>query len=118
MATEPQPDDDAWIEKVVEIAGSLGFNKMRLRWKLLRWQESRRKARRWREQRIAHIGYKHKTCQEGGAVQARGEVICTRCGARLPRRTMQVLQRVGLTTPEFLSMSTLLVLGLIGVHLR
>jgi rhomboid protease GluP len=118
MGTEPQRDDDAWIERVVEIGGSLGFNKMRLRWKLLRWQESRRKARRWREQRIAHIRYEHKTCAECGAVQDRGEAICTRCRAKLTSRTLQVLQRVGLTTPEFLSMSTLLVLSFIGVHLR
>ena len=118
MGTEPPPDDDAWIEKVVELAGSLGFNKMRLRWKLLRWQESRRKARRWREQRIAHIRYEHKTCHECGAVQDRGEATCTRCGAKLSSRTLQVLQRIGLTTPEFLSMATLLVLGFIGVHLR
>ena len=113
-----QPADDAWIEKVVDIAGSLGFNKMRLRWKLLRWQESRRKARRWREQRMAHIGYQHKTCHECGAVQDRNEAICTRCGAKLTSRALQVLQRIGLTTPEFLSMSTVLVLVLIGVHLR
>lgn len=118
MGNPPPPDDDAWIEKVVGIAGSLGFNKMRLRWKLIRWQESRRKARRWREQRMAHIGYQHKTCQECGAVQDRSEAICTQCGAKLTRRALQVLQRIGLTTPEFLSMSTLLVLALIGVHLR
>lgn len=118
MGNTPPADDDAWIEKVVDIAGSLGFNKMRLRWKLIRWQESRRKARRWREQRIAHIGYQHKTCHECGAVQDRSEAICTQCGAKLTSRTLQVLQRIGLTTPEFLSMSTVLVLALIGVHLR
>lgn len=118
MATDPAPDDDAWIEKLVAVAGALGFNRMRVRWKLLRWQESRRKSRRWREQRIAHIRYEHKTCPECGAVQDRAEAVCTRCGAKLTSRTLQVLQRIGLTPPEFLSMSTLLVLALIGVHLR
>ena len=34
---EPTGDGD-WIEKVVNVAGALGFNKMRLRWKLIRWQ--------------------------------------------------------------------------------
>src|SRR6185295_15033722 len=105
-APAPRPDDDAWIEKVVGIAGALGFNQMRVRWKLIRWQESRRKARRWREQRIAHISYQHKTCHECGAVQDRNEAICTQCGAKLTSRTLQVLQRIGLTTPEFVSMST------------
>jgi membrane associated rhomboid family serine protease len=115
---ESKRDDDAWIEKVVDTAGALGFNKMRVRWKLIRWQESRRKARRWREQRIAHISYQHKICHECGAVQDRDEAICTQCGAKLSSRALQVLQRIGLTTPEFLSMSTVLVLVLIGVHLR
>lgn len=118
MGTEPPPDDDAWIEKLVDVAGALGFNKMRVRWKLLRWQESRRKARRWREQRIAHIRYEHKTCPECGAVHDRSDAICTQCGAKLTSRTVQVLQRIGLTTPELLSMSTLLVLAFLGVHLR
>ena len=31
MSDEPQKNDDAWIEKVVNLAGNLGFNKMRLR---------------------------------------------------------------------------------------
>jgi membrane associated rhomboid family serine protease len=118
MENEQKPDDDAWIEKVVEAAGSLGFNKMRVRWKLLRWQESRRKARRWREQRIAHIRYEHKTCPECGAVQDRDEAICTRCGAKLTSRQMQMLQRIGLTAPELMSMSSLLAIAMLGVYLR
>ena len=50
MSDEPEKkeDGDAWIEKVVNVAGHLGFNKMRLRWKLIRWQENRRKAARRR----------------------------------------------------------------------
>jgi len=117
-APSPRPDDDAWIEKVVDVAGSLGFNKMRLRWKLIRWQESRRRSRRRREQQIAHIRYEHKTCPECGAIHDRSEARCTRCGAKLTSRAMQVLQRIGLTTPEFLSMSTMLALVLLGVYLR
>jgi membrane associated rhomboid family serine protease len=115
---EPRPDDDAWIEKVVGVAGALGFNQMRMRWKLIRWQERRRKARRWREQRIAHIRYEHKTCPECGAVQDRNEAICTSCSARLGSRGVQVLQRVGLSMPRALSMSTLLALALLGVYFR
>lgn len=115
---EPRPDDDAWIEKVVGVAGALGFNRMRVRWKLIRWQESRRKARRWREQRITHIRYEHKTCPECGAVQDRNEAICTSCGARLGSRGAQVLQRIGLSMPRALSMSTVLALALLAVYFR
>src|SRR5262245_26385646 len=118
MGNEPPADDDAWIEKVVAIAGSLGFNKMRVRWKLIRWQESRRKARRWREQRIAHIRYEHKTCPECGAVQDRNEAICTGCGAKLTSRRMQMLQRIGLTSPELISMSSLLAVAFVAVYFR
>jgi len=118
MGNEPQPDADAWIEKVVKVAGALGLNRMRVRWKLLRWQESRRKARRWREQRIEHIRYQHKTCSECGAVQDKNEAICTGCGAKLIGRGIQVLQRIGLTMPRVVSMSTLLALGLLGVYVR
>ena len=118
MGTEPPADDDAWIERVVEVAGTLGFNRMRVRWKLIRWQESRRKARRWREQRIDHIRYQHKTCPECGSVQDRAEAICTRCAAKLPSRGMQVLHRLGLTMPQAVSMSTVLALALLGVYIR
>lgn len=115
---ERRPDDDAWIEKVVGVAGALGFNQMRVRWKLIRWQESRRKARRWREQRMTHIRYEHKTCSECGAVQDRAEAVCTRCGAKLTGRGIQVLQRIGLSMPKALSMSTVLALALLGVYFR
>lgn len=122
MAEEQNPeqrqDDDAWIEKLVSVAGALGFNQMRVRWKLIRWQETRRKARRWREQRIAHIRYEHKTCPECGAVQDRSEAICTSCGARLGSRGIQVLQRIGLSMPQAISISTVLALAILAVYLR
>ncbi|HMG53689.1 MAG TPA: rhomboid family intramembrane serine protease [Kofleriaceae bacterium] len=116
MGHDPQADDDAWIEQVVKVAGALGFNQMRLRWKLMRWQDGRRKARNRREQRLAHIRYQHKTCPECSAVQDRDEPVCTRCGAKLPRRGMQVLQRIGLTAPQALSVSTVLAIALLGVY--
>ncbi|HEX7842463.1 MAG TPA: rhomboid family intramembrane serine protease, partial [Kofleriaceae bacterium] len=118
MGDEPNSEHEAWIEKLVGIAGALGFNQMRVRWKLIRWQESRRKARRWREQRIAHIRYQHKTCPECGAVQDRNEAICTRCGARLSSRRVQVLQRIGLSMPQAISVSTVLAIAILGVYLR
>jgi len=52
------------------------------------------------------------------AIHDRTEAVCTQCGAKLTSRTMQVLQRIGLTPPEFLSMSTVLALVLLGVYLR
>ena len=70
VSEDPKQDGD-WIEKVVDVAGKLGFNKMRLRWKLIRWQENRRKAARRREQQVQHITYAHKTCPECGKKKLR-----------------------------------------------
>jgi len=117
-ATKPTQDDDAWIERVVNIAGDLGFNKMRLRWKLIRWQEHRRKKARQREQLVAHVTYAHKTCHQCGAVQDRHEAVCTRCGVKLSSRGFQVLERIGLATPVPLSMSTLLAVAILVAYGR
>lgn len=114
----PGPDPDAWIEKVVAVAKALGMNPVRVRWKLIRWQESRRRGQRRREQWMTHVRYQHKTCPECGHVQDRDEKVCTACGAALNRRGVQVLQRLGLTAPELISMSTLLALAILGVYLR
>ena len=114
----PSPGPDAWIEKVVAAAKALGMNPVRVRWKLIRWQEARRRAQRRREQWVTHVRYQHKTCPECGHVQDRDEKVCTACGAALTRRGIQVLQRIGLTTPELISMSTLLALAILGVYLR
>ena len=117
-ATNPKQDDDAWIEHVVNLAGNLGFNKMRLRWKLIRWQQHRRRKAREREQVFAHITYRHKTCHECGAVQDRNEAVCTRCGVKLGTRGFQVLERIGLTTPVPISMSTLLAIAILVAYGR
>ncbi|TMQ20594.1 MAG: rhomboid family intramembrane serine protease [Deltaproteobacteria bacterium] len=114
----PPHDDDAWIETVVGVAGSLGFNKMRLRWKLMRWQEQRRRKARQREQLVAHITYAHKTCHQCGAVQDKDEAVCTRCGVKLGSRGVQVLGRIGLAAPVPMSMSTLLAVAILVAYVR
>lgn len=114
----PKSDPDAWIEQVVRVAGALGMNRVRMRWKLIRWQENRRRAQRRREQWVTHVRYQHKTCPMCGAVQDRDEKMCTACGAAQARRGAQVLQRIGLTAPDLISMSTLLALAMLGVYLR
>lgn len=118
MSDEPKPDDDAWIEKVVNVAGHLGFNKMRLRWKLIRWQEKRRREKNLAEQERLHIDYAHKTCGECGAVQDRDEKVCTACGKKLSSRTWQILGRMGLTSPQAISVSTLLAVAILVAYAR
>jgi len=112
------PDDDAWIEKVVNLAGNLGFNKMRLRWKLIRWQDKRRKAKNLAEQERLHVDYAHKTCGECGAIQDREQKVCTACGKKLSSRTWQILGRMGLTAPQAISVSTLLAVSILLAYAR
>ena len=118
MGAESNEAPDAWIERVVRVAGALGMNPVRVRWKLIRWQEGRRRAQRRREQWVTHVRYQHKTCPTCGAVQDRDEKSCTACGGALTGRGLQVLQRIGLTAPDLISMSTLLALAMLGVYLR
>src|SRR3954464_7208463 len=123
MSDEPEPkkpaeDDDAWIDKVVNVAAHLGFNKMRLRWKLIRWQDNRRKAARRREQAVQHVTYAHKTCSECGHVQDKDEAVCTSCGAKLGKRGFQMLGRLGILMPVAISISTVLALVMLATYAR
>ncbi|MDB4955222.1 MAG: Rhomboid family protein [Myxococcales bacterium] len=124
MAGDPEgepkraADDDAWIEKVVKLGAAVGLNPMRTRWKLIRWQERRRQARRRLEQKVEHVRYAHKTCDQCGAVQDRDEKTCSRCEAKLGRREFQVLRRIGLSLPVPMSVSTLLALACVAVYVR
>ncbi len=116
--SEKKPEDDAWIEKVVNLAGNLGFNKMRLRWKLIRWQDKRRTDKNLAEQERLRVDYAHKTCGHCGALQDRDEKVCTACGKKLSSRTWQVLGRMGLTSPQAISVSTLLAVAILICYAR
>jgi rhomboid protease GluP len=91
---------------------------MRLRWKLIRWREQRRRRARQREQVVQHIKYAHKTCPGCGAVQDRDEAVCTGCGAKLGTRGFQVIERIGLALPVPLSVSTLLAIAILVAYAR
>lgn len=115
MSDEPHPE---WIERVVKLAAAVGMNPTRVRWKLIRWQESRRRGRRRLEQKLDHVRYVHKTCASCGAVQDRDAVRCSSCGVKLGGRVVQTLRRVGLVTPQAWSVSTLLALAIMAVYTR
>ncbi len=115
---EPTPDPDAWIEKVVKVTSALGMNPTRTRWRLIRWRENRRRADRRREQVIQHIRYEHKICPTCGHVQDRDATSCTRCEAKLGRRGLQILGRLGLRLPTAISVSTVLAVAILAVYVR
>ncbi len=118
---KPQRSDDEewhWIEPVTQIAASLGLNPVRVRWKLRAVQNRWNRSKRRMTQRAEHIRYQHKTCRECGAVQDHAAKLCTSCGERLTSRTWQMLQRIGVRSPQLLSMSSLLGTALVIIYGR
>ncbi|HTE49528.1 MAG TPA: rhomboid family intramembrane serine protease [Kofleriaceae bacterium] len=107
-----------WIDLAVKLAPYVGMSPVRVRWRLENRRRRRAEAARRHEQRIDHIRYQHKTCAACGAVQDRDAAICSRCGEPLARRSMQVLGRLGVLAPEWVSMSTLLGLTLVLAFAR
>jgi rhomboid protease GluP len=108
----------SWIDLAVKVAPYIGLSPIKVRWKLENWRRRRVEAARRREQKLDHIRYEHKTCSACGAVQDRGASACTRCGEPLGRRGFQVLGRLGVFSPEWLSVSTLLGLSFVLAFAR
>jgi rhomboid protease GluP len=103
----------SWIDFAVKAAPYFFLNPVKVRWRLENWRRRRTETARRREQQVEHIRYQHKTCAACGAVQDRDATACSRCGEPLGRRSFQVLQRLGVFTPEWVSMSSLLGLAFV-----
>lgn len=116
--TQPRPDDPDWIETVVRTAESLGFNGMRLRWKLMRMRQSWQRTARDASNETQHLSYEHSVCPSCGRLQDRSSKQCSKCGESLAPRPLQLFQHVGLVTPKFLSLSTLLGIALLIAYFR
>lgn len=118
--TEPEKRDEGsrWIDLAVKLAPWFGLKPVRVRWRLENRRRRRAERARRREQKLDHVHYAHKTCAACGAVQDRDAGICSRCGEKLGSRSMQVLGRMGLFAPEWLSMSSLLGLALVLAFAR
>ena len=117
MALDPRPDTD-WIETVVGLAKTLGFDPVRLRWKLMRWQKAWQDGRARTRSQIGYASYQHKVCPQCGQVQDRNERRCVQCGAVLGARIWQVANRLGLVVPTAVSVSTLLGMVIAIAYLR
>ncbi len=118
--TGPEQRDEGsrWIDLAVKLAPWFGLKPVRVRWRLENRRRRRAQRARRREQQLDHVRYAHKTCAACGAVHDRDAAICTRCGEKLGARSMQVLGRMGLLAPEWLSMSSLLGLALVLAFAR
>lgn len=113
--SDPIPE---WVETVTRIAGALGLNKVRVRWKLQGWVNRQRAAARRDEQIAAHIKYEHRVCPHCRAVNDRNETTCTRCGQPLGARAFEMLGRFGIHAPRVLSMGSLIGMILVATYVR
>lgn len=94
------------------------MNPTQVRWKLIRWHDRRNRDKNRFAQKVDHIKYEHKTCDECGAVQDRDAKKCTACGARISARSIQMLRRFGILMPEAISLSSVLALVLMATYAR
>ncbi|MBN2497822.1 MAG: rhomboid family intramembrane serine protease [Deltaproteobacteria bacterium] len=113
-----EPDRGDWVERMARLAGWLGFNAVSVRWRLERWRQRSHSARAQAREKIDHLAYEHKVCPRCGRIHDRQQKICSGCGARLGGRSSQVLQRIGLSLPRALSVSSVLGLLIVVVYAR
>lgn len=112
---KPSPERD-WIETLSDWAAALGFNRVRVRWKLERLQKRVQAGGQTVKNRSSQIRYEHKTCPHCGRLSDGAEKVCARCGRRLSGRAMTIFGRLGLSVPVLVSVSVALAFAFIGVY--
>ncbi len=115
--TKQGPKRD-WVEKASDWAAALGFNRVRVRWKLERLQKKVKAGRQRAKDRGDQVRYEHTSCPHCGELNDGGDKLCVRCGGRLSGRTLTVLGRLGLSVPVIVSVSVALAFAFIGVYAR
>lgn len=106
------------IDKVAKLAGKLGFNETRVRWKLLRMREQRAEAAERARTAASHVRYEHAVCGHCGRILDRSARQCPSCGSKLEPRWVQMLRRAGMHAPVPLSVSTLIVAVILLAFVR
>jgi rhomboid protease GluP len=112
------PEQQDWVERLTRLAGLVGMNQVQVRWRLRRMQQGWAARKADARTTVEHVTYKHKTCPACGRVNDESARRCAGCGAALGWWSMQVLRRIGLSLPAFLSVSSLLGFALVLVYLR
>ncbi len=106
------------VEAVVKIAALLGFNPVRVRWRLGAWLERRTAEASEAGSRVRHAGYRHVICPHCGALQDGDSRQCDKCGRPVGGRSQHVLHRLGLALPGFVNVSTIIVFLCIVMYAR
>lgn len=112
------PEDDDWIERACRLAGRVGLNEVRVRWKLMAWRkwwdEDSRLLAAWRDARREEV-----VCRGCGSLNVdRSAGACDRCQAPLPSRGWTALARLGLVSHEGMGAIEAMTLLLLLVYLR
>jgi hypothetical protein len=107
-----------WIETLSKIAGSVGLNQVRVRWKLMGWRDSWRNRKHQARVTAEHIGYEHRICPSCGSIQDRALKICGNCGQPLTPRPLEMLNRLGLVAPRLASVSSILTAAILICYAR
>ncbi len=111
-------DDTDWVDRVTAIAKALGFNPIRVRWKLEAWRDRVRRRREAVVTRAEHARRRNVVCPECGRLSDGVERVCAGCGRRLPSAAGIAIHRVGLELPRVFSVSTLLAIAILAVYAR
>jgi len=111
-------DDTDWVDRVTAVAQRLGFNPIRVRWKLEAWRERLRRRREAAVTRAEHVRRRHLVCPACGRLADGDERVCAGCGKRLPSSATVAVHRIGLVLPRVVSVSTLLAIAFLAVYAR
>lgn len=107
----PLGEEPDWIDRVVSVGARLGFNEVRLRWRLMGWVEGWHNRRHASRHAVEHALYENKVCPFCGGLNDKGEASCHRCHEALPSHRWQVMARLGLVAPIGWTVSSLVALA-------
>ncbi len=85
---------------------SLGMNGTKWQWRIMRWQKSWSDRGTTMRQQGKQVAYRHKFCDECGALLDRNDKECHRCGARASTWRGQAFRRaIGMVIPSSVPVS-------------
>ena len=88
-------ESDELIEKVAKFLGGLGFNEVRVRWKLINFRDGLKRDRARAENAQQRVAYQNKICHNCGALCSGDAKKCDACNSRLSSHFWHRLARAG-----------------------
>ncbi len=122
MADKRKKEGFDWVEFLVSAGKLFGLNPVRTRWKLRSWQGNLSNRRRSLISRTGFLTRKHRTCPNCRALNSMEETHCSRCGAKLQSRPVEIAGRflrhfdLGLSPETFLAVAFVAVYVLVIIN--